>query len=289
MLFRLIILTVASLLTFFWVVSSESGYKKYADYLEPLKGDKRHPLYMTYGVGFFLLDKIHYSYESAVDRKRIIQAQIVFGEKYGEYYYRINVAEKFSLSFLALLAGLLLGGVSGEAIMAVAGVFAAVITFWYVDTRITDVIEEREEKIEIQFADMVAKLTLLINAGMIMREAWADVAYASEGLIYEEMRSSILLMQNGISEADAYIAFGARCSSKRVKKFISMLVQNLTKGNKELVVFLKQATKESWEERKHYVKRKGEAAATKLLLPIGIMFVGILIMILVPMFGNMGF
>ncbi len=47
--------------------------------------------------------------------------------------------------------------------------------------------------------------------------------------------------------------------------------------------------KESWEERKHYVKRKGETAATKLLLPIGMMFAGILIMVVVPIFGNMGF
>lgn len=285
---RILMLVVSLLLTVFWVFSSADGYKKYVAYIEPLKRDKRHPMYMTYGVGFFLLEKLHYSFESPIDRKRITQAKIVFGEKYGEYYYRVNVAEKFSLSLFALILGLDFGCITNELIMFAAGAFAAVIIFWFVDTRITDVIEEREEEIELEFADMVSKLTLLINAGMIMREAWTEVAYAAEGLIYQEMRSSIQLMQNGISEAEAYIAFGSRCCSKRVKKFISMLVQNLTKGNKELVDFLKQATKESWEERKHYVKRKGEAASTKLLLPIGLMFAGILIMIVVPIFGNMG-
>ena len=67
-----------------------------------------------------------------------------------------------------------------------------------------------------------------------------------------------------------------------------MLVQNLTKGNHELVSFLKQTSTESWEERKNIVKRKGEAAATKLMLPIGIMFVGLLIMIVVPIFTKIG-
>ena len=285
---RIVILVISTLLTLFWVIGNEIGYRRYVDYIKPLKGDKSHPLYMIYGVGFFLLDLVHYSFHSRLDNKRIAQAKIVFGEKYGEYFYRINVAEKFSLSYLAVVMGFDLYCVLNETIMILVGVFGAVIIFWYVDTRITDVIEKREEEIDYEFSDMVSKLTLLINAGMIMREAWSEVAYASDGLIYQEMRESIQLMQNGVSEEDAYITFGARCYSKRVKKFISLLVQNLTKGNKELVAFLKQMTKESWEERKHYVKRKGEAAATKLLLPIGLIFVGILIMIVVPIFGNLG-
>lgn len=42
-----------------------------------------------------------------------------------------------------------------------------------------------------------------------------------------------------------------------------------------------------WEEKKHLVKRKGEAANSKLLLPIGMIFIGILVMIMVPAFVNM--
>ena len=44
---------------------------------------------------------------------------------------------------------------------------------------------------------------------------------------------------------------------------------------------------ESWEEKKHRAKRKGEAASSKLMIPIMIMFVGILIMVIVPIFTNM--
>jgi tight adherence protein C len=44
---------------------------------------------------------------------------------------------------------------------------------------------------------------------------------------------------------------------------------------------------EMWEEKKHLVKRKGEAANSKLLLPVGMIFVGILLMIIVPAFTNM--
>lgn len=39
--------------------------------------------------------------------------------------------------------------------------------------------------------------------------------------------------------------------------------------------------------RKHRAKRKGETAGTKLMIPLMIMFVGILFMIIVPIFSNM--
>ena len=95
-------------------------------------------------------------------------------------------------------------------------------------------------------------------------------------------------MNNGVSEIDAYLNFGNRCGVQSVKKFTSMLCQNLTKGNKELVDFLKAESAISWEEKKHYVKRKGEEASNKMMIPLGMILVGVFIMILVPVLGNMG-
>ena len=88
-------------------------------------------------------------------------------------------------------------------------------------------------------------------------------------------------------EADAYRNFADRCSVKEVRKFTSLILQNLQKGNSEIAFFLKEMSNEMWEEKKHLVKRKGEAANSKLLIPIGMIFVGILIMIMVPAFMNM--
>ena len=67
-----------------------------------------------------------------------------------------------------------------------------------------------------------------------------------------------------------------------------MLVQNLEKGNKELVDFLKNESAVCWEEKKHIVKRQGEAAANKLMIPLGMILVGIFVMILVPIVSNIG-
>ena len=65
-------------------------------------------------------------------------------------------------------------------------------------------------------------------------------------------------------------------------------MQGMAKGNRELAAMLQQQSKEVWEQRKQDVRRQGEKAAGKLMLPIVIMFIGILIMVIVPIFTNLG-
>ena len=68
-----------------------------------------------------------------------------------------------------------------------------------------------------------------------------------------------------------------------------MMIQNLQKGSSEVVVFLRDMSNEAWEEKKHEVKRKGEKASSKLIMPIGLIFLGVLILIIVPMFSSLKF
>ena len=271
-----------------WISLLLIGGKKYQDMIEPLESNK-YLLKSRYPVGMQILDLVNYSYDTAIDKKRKAQAKIVYGEHFGEYYYRINVAEKVTYVSICVTISPLLGPLFGNQLLSLFGLFAAGIVYYYADSKITDVILDREIIITRDFPDMVSKMALLINAGMITREAWEDISLTGEGALYEEMKAATLDMQNGASEIDAYIAFGNRCGVPFVKKFISMLVQNLSKGNKELVDFLKAESVTCWEEKKHLVRRQGEAAANKLMIPLGMILVGIFIMILVPILSKIGF
>ena len=51
---------------------------------------------------------------------------------------------------------------------------------------------------------------------------------------------------------------------------------------------VKEQSREIWNIRRNLIKQQGEKAASKLLIPICVMFVGILIMIIVPIFTNLG-
>lgn len=274
-------------LSVLWFILLKTGDSKYGELIEPLDS-KKYPLKSLYGVGFMILEIIHYSYGSNYDKKRMSQAKIVYGERFAEYYYRINMAEKVTYAFTCIVIAPILGPIFKNPAWILFGVFAAGMLFYYSDTKITDVIDDRELSITKDFSDMVSKMALLINAGMITREAWDEISVTGDGVLYEEMKQASLEMQNGVSEIDAYINFGNRCGVPFVKKFISMLVQNLSKGNKELVDFLKTESIVCWEEKKHAVKRQGEQAANKLMLPLGLILIGIFVMILVPVLSKIG-
>ena len=264
-----------------------SGSKKFKDMVEPLD-EKKYRLKSLYVIGFNILGIIHYKYDTAIDRKRLSQAKIVYGERFGEYYYRVNIAEKVTYLSICLTISPLLCPLFGNILFVLFGLGAGALCWYYADMKITDVIGDREISITKDFSDMVSKMALLINAGMITREAWEEIAATGDGVLYEEMKLATIEMQNGTSEIDAYIRFGNRCGVPIVKKFISMLIQNLSKGNKDLVDFLKAEATVCWEEKKHVVKRQGEAAANKLMLPLGMILIGIFIMILVPIVSNIG-
>ena len=82
--------------------------------------------------------------------------------------------------------------------------------------------------------------------------------------------------------------FSNKCVISEIKKFTTTITQSMSKGNSEIALELQRQSKEVWMLKKQNVKRKGEVAANKLMIPIVVMFIGILIMIIIPIFTNLG-
>jgi len=61
-----------------------------------------------------------------------------------------------------------------------------------------------------------------------------------------------------------------------------VLLQNVRKGNAELVSILRVHANECWEMRKNAAKKLGEEASSKMLLPMAIMLVSILMIVAAP-------
>ena len=162
------------------------------------------------------------------------------------------------------------------------GLILAWLIMWYVDELLNDQLEERHDQLLADFPQMLSKMTLLVNSGMVVRDAWNKIAENGDRALYKEMRLTVMEMKNGVTEAEAYMHFADRCSMKEIKRFSATMVQSLQKGNSEIAVFLKNMSDEMWEEKKHMVKRKGEAANSKLIVPTALIFIGILVMIMVP-------
>ena len=59
-------------------------------------------------------------------------------------------------------------------------------------------------------------------------------------------------------------------------------LQNLKKGNKELLSVMQQEAKASFEERRNTARKLGEEAETKLLLPMIVMLAITMLIIIIP-------
>lgn len=248
-----------------------------------------YPMSDIYYIGFGLMQLIHFDMSSKSSKGKIKLISEIYGKQYGPYYFYILRGGQITFGIILIMLLFLITGISGNTTLVFAGILVGAMMIWYLDELLNDKINSRRDELMRDYPQMLSKLTLLVNAGVPMREAWTKVAADNEGILYREMRNTALELNNGTHEVEAYKAFGERCSLKSLRKFSNMMIQNLQKGSVEVVAFLKDMSKEAWEEKKHEVKRKGEKAGSKLVMPIGLIFLGILILIIVPIFGSLKF
>lgn len=238
-------------------------------------------------VGFGLMNLVHFNMHSKRARKRIHEIGEINGKKYAEYYFYVTTGAQYTYAYLVLLIFFLLASVSVNVLVAGIGMFLAVMVVMYYEQLVGNQLSDRRDALLAEFPQVLSKLALLVNCGMVMREAWEKVAKTGEGILYQEMKITMEEFHNGISELTTYRNFAERCGLKEIRRFSSTMIQNLNKGNEEIAYFLRELSTEMWEEKKHLAKRKGEAANSKLMLPTGLIFIGILVMIMVPAFSGM--
>lgn len=282
----LVIIGLGAVSLIVWFIFYLMGLKHNAMF-EVLE-EKEYPFKEIYGLGYAVLELFKYQYKSKGDRKLRQQLDVLYGSKYCEYYLRVIHSQQLTLALTVFVLAFAFYGLTSEVLACLVGLMFAALAYYYFGTVTAKKILKRSEELLHDFSEVVSKLALLTNAGMILREAWQEVAFGGKGVIYTEMQTAVNDMNNGVSEVDAIYNFGTRCIIPEIKKFTSTIIQGMTKGNSELTSMLQEQSKEVWQLKKQLVRREGEKAASKLLIPICIMFVGILIMILIPIFTNLG-
>lgn len=150
----------------------------------------------------------------------------------------------------------------------------------------------RKMQLEYDYSEVVSKLNLLVGAGMTVFKAWEKIVLdyqvqikekqIQKRFVYEEMLETYNQLKAGIAEFVAYEKFGKRCNTKEYIKLGSLLVQNNKKGTKDLIDMLNAEAKQAFEEHKNIVKKKGEEAGTKLLVPMILMLLVVMIIVIAP-------
>lgn len=178
------------------------------------------------------------------------------------------------------------------------GIMIAILIWFVSDKDLENKLSKRRTQMLLDYPDIVNKFTLLINAGMTVKQAWNKICADYEERLksgkpkrryaYDEMLVTTHELKLGVTEGEAYEQFGRRAGLLPFMKFSTLIAQNLKKGNSGLCELLNRESMEAFEERKEAAKRLGEEAGTKLLLPMMIMLLIVFIIILVPAFQSFG-
>ena len=226
--------------------------------------------------------------ESERAQEKIQYLSEAFGRENAELYFYVSNSATISLILTFLPIGLSTVCLTQSMLGLVLGAALAGIFPYGVQSSINSAVQKKKDSIISEFPKMVSKLTLLVNAGMLVRRAWDEVANSNfEDALYAEMRLTSKDIQEGMSIEAAMENFAARCGLKEIRKFSSIYVQAVNRGASESIGSMKIMADEAWEQKKQISKQQGEIASQKLLIPNMIMLMGIMVVVVVPIVASL--
>ena len=152
--------------------------------------------------------------------------------------------------------------------------------------------KKRKEQAEGCYTEFITKLSLMLAAGVSVRQAFMRMAEEYEGhhgaqhVLAAELQVTKQELDNGYSETTVYEAFGRRVGVLAYRRMASLLSQNASKGVQGMRNLLLQEAKEVMAQERANIKSKGEQAGTKLLLPMMGMLFLVFAILLVPAFQS---
>ena len=272
-----ILATIGTLLTIFWLFLYIKGRNKYDSYIEALDG-KEYYLKDIYFIGYELINFVKVEFRDSYSRSREKKMSEVKGE---------NLAGEltFLLTFSAL--GFLLAVLAKIPMYAFGGALLGILMVLYIENVLSNKVSNRHKEMMVEYPHVLSQMALLINAGLTLRETVEIIAYKGNGPLTREFQIMLKDISNGLSDVEALQALANRCEIAEVRKLTSTILQNLQKGGNELAKSLIAMSNEVWKARIGNAREEAEKASSKLLLPIMIIFGGILLMVIVPMFISM--
>ncbi len=283
-LIMLIITTVVVMLCAFPLLIG----KKYESLLTPLDEEKFSMKYL-YCIGLRWLEILKESYTSKWHLRQRNLINIIWGKDYIDYYLMIYSAKRLTLSLVVMAIVMCLAMLSGTyaPVFFIFAIAAGGVVYYTYSNDLEKQMKEKADSLVGELPEIVSRLALLLNAGMILREAWETVANSGNSEIYQEMKFALANMNNSMSDYEAIYLFGQRSENGEIRKFCSRVTQAIEKGGNHLSLELSQQAIEMFELKRQMVARKADGAAQKSLVPLFIMFVGILVLIMVPIMSNL--
>ncbi|WP_408069771.1 immunoglobulin-like domain-containing protein [Butyrivibrio sp. JL13D10] len=176
-------------------------------------------------------------------------------------------------------------------VILIISIIAAISIFALGDKDLNKKVEDRRRGLILEYPAFVSRLVLYMGSGMsvraiLMRFSGEYKIQLKEGgkssFLYEEITKSCRELESGVPELNVYEHLGIRCGCQQYARLVTLLAQNLKKGNSEMLKLLREESDKATLERMSYARKLGEEAGTKLLVPMIMMLLIVMVVIMVP-------
>ena len=214
--------------------------------------------------------------------KLVIAIKNLYGEENLKENLIILISKKLFSSFILINIVLILFSYINQEVVLIGGIFFVIIYSFLLDTKIMNDYKMQNKKFKNDLPNFITRLSLLINLGISLRTAIGFIAQNSDGEVVDKFNKVKKLIDNGMSEEEAYNTILVKTNDILIRKFISNLMQNIKTGGDDLEEKLELIKKETNDYRKSQMIFKAQEANRKLLIPNLFIFLGIMLMVMVP-------
>lgn len=144
--------------------------------------------------------------------------------------------------------------------------------------------KERDNMLSGLYPSFVNKLWLLLGAGMTIKKALFQIVSEAEekGILQREIEYSLNQIDTGLDEGLAYEELGRRINIPMYTRLMNQISHHLKRGGNDLLKYMEEEVKTSYNVRKEFARRLGEEASTKLLFPMIVLMAIVMVIVIVP-------
>ena len=172
--------------------------------------------------------------------------------------------------------------------VVIMGILCAVFLGKGMDQDLDKLYEKRKKSLTFAYPDFAGKLALLTGTGMsvtgAIKKIYKDGKEKAAEPLYEELGIFVRNLENGMLEERALEDLGKRSGLPQYRKFCSLISTHMKKGSLSLKKLLENEAEEAFTEHQNHIRKLGEEASTKLLLPMILMLGVVMVIIMVPAF-----
>ena len=173
---------------------------------------------------------------------------------------------------------------------------AMLFLWWGEKQQVKQEEQKRVRALELEYANLIYQLSMLLEAGMTIRQAWGKIAAQYErtknvhpekqNSLYEQIVAMNRRLEEGENERVVYQKFADKLQIRCYYQLMRTLCNHLEKGSKDLCKQLEEECRRAYEEKILIMKKMGEEASTKMLVPLmGMMFLVLAIVLLPAILG----